>query len=107
MSELYVQLRQDNEHRKTVQEVQLDGVRILVRAQYIARYDRWVASLFDTSENLLVGGIACVPGVDLLKPYKHLALPQGALFFLSSEREPPTFTTLDVTSRCIYREIDG
>lgn len=100
----HVQLRQQTEQRESVQECTLSGVRIRLRARYVLDNDRWFVSVFTTSDVLIVGMIACVPGVDLLRPYKHLAIPQGQLFCSSADREPPTFETLDVTSRVLYRE---
>lgn len=99
----YVKLRQNEEQRQTTQEVTLDGVRFRLRAQYVALTDRWYVSVLDTTDALIVGPIACVPGVDLLHPYKHLAIPQGQLFCSSADREPPTFSTLDATARVLYR----
>lgn len=99
----HVQLRQDTEHRKTVQEVTLGGVRVRIHAQYVDFIDRWYISIHDLSDELIVGGIVCVPGVDLLRPYKHLGIPQGELFCFSKEREPPTFSTLDSSVRVLYR----
>ena len=99
----HVQLRQSTQQRRTVQEVLLDGVRIRLRATYSKKTDRWYLSIYNTSDQQLVGGIACVPGIDLLKPYKHLAIPQGELWCQSNDREPPTFVTLDTTARVLYR----
>lgn len=104
MSVVRVQLRHTPEHRRTIQEIVLGGVRLRVRAVYNDYADRWYADLLDLSDTVLVGSIACVPGVDLLKPFKHLAIPQGQLFVSSRDRAVPTFETMDTTARVLYRE---
>jgi len=100
---VHVQLRQTRTQRATVQEVELGGVRVRLRANYNAASDRWYVSIFDLTDALILGSIACVPGVDLLLPYKHLDIPQGQLFCSATDRAAPTFTTLDVTARMLYR----
>ena len=100
---VHVQLRHTEEQRSSIQEVDLGGVRVRLRAVLSGLKDRWYVSVFDLSDNLIVGSIACVPGVDLWRPYKHLAIPQGQLFSYAVDREPPTFTTMDVTARMLYR----
>jgi hypothetical protein len=103
MSVEYVALRLLEDQRATIQELTLGGVRIILRSRYCYRTDRWYVSIFDTSSVLLLGSLAVEPGVDLLLPYKHLAIPQGQLFCHSVGREPPTFVTLDSTVRVLYR----
>ncbi len=105
MTVLHVSLRQVETQRETRQELTLDGVRVVVVARYAAVTDRWYASLYNTSDVLLIGSLACVAGVDLLRPYKHLAIPQGQLFCHAVDREPPTFATLDSTARVLYRTV--
>ena len=98
-----VQLRHTTEQRRTSQEIVLGGVRVRLLATYNGYSDRWYVSIYSPANVLLVGSIACVPGVDLLLPYKHLAIPQGQLFVHSRSREVPTFTTMDTTARVLYR----
>ena len=104
MTVRHVQLRQIPSHRRTVQEIELGGVRVRIRATYNGRLDRWFASVYTLQGELILGSVACVPGVDLWRPYKHLDIPQGQLFCQSKDREPPTFATLDATARVLYRE---
>lgn len=104
MSTYTIPIRLDEAQTMTVQELTLDGVRIILRARYVLYTDRWYLSVYDSSDTLIVGGIPIVPGVDLLRPYKHLEIPQGQLFSHSKDREPPTFVTLDNTSRLMYRD---
>lgn len=103
MSVEHVRLRQAESQRRTIQEIDLGGVRVRLMATYSALTDRWCLSIFDTADRLIVGSIACVAGIDLLAPYKHLAIPQGRLFCYAADREPPTFTTLDASARVLYR----
>lgn len=104
MATKHVQLRQVDTQRESLQECTLGGVRLRLKARYVALTDRWYLSIYTSADVLIVGMLACVPGVDLLAPYKHLDLPQGQLFCHSADRQPPTFDTLDVTARVLYRE---
>lgn len=104
MAALHITIRQVDTQRETTQECTLDGVRVVLRARYAVLTDRWYVSLYTSANVLLVGSIACMPGVDLLGPYKHLPIPQGQLFCSSVDRSPPTFTTMDTTARVVYRE---
>lgn len=99
----HVQLRSEDARRVHKQEVQLGGVAIRLWARPIAQPDRWYLEIRDLADQLIVGGIACVPGVNLLLPYKHLAIPQGSLYCLANDKLPPTFSTLDVSARVIYQ----
>lgn len=104
MTTRHVKLRQTFKQRCYEQDVTLDGVRVRLRSTYSIRTDRWYVSIFDTTDTLIVGSLAVVPGVDLLLPYKHLAIPQGQLFAYARDREPPTFVTADVGAVTLYRE---
>lgn len=99
----HIALRLVESQRFTEQEITIGGVRVLLKSRYCYVTDRWYLSIYNTDSVLIVGSIAVVPAVDLLLPYKHLALPQGELFSYSVSREPPTFTTLDNTARLLYR----
>lgn len=106
MALLYIPLRQDADQRATDQEVTLDGIRLRIAAYNASITDRWYITLLSTDDERIVGSIAGVPGVDLLIPYKHLALPQGQLFILNQQnREPGTFETQDVSALLVYREV--
>jgi hypothetical protein len=100
---VHVQLRQDQTQRATSQEIELGGVRFRLRSYYSIFSDRWYVSIYDLTENLILGAIACMPGIDLLRTYQHLDIPSGQLFCSATDRLPPTFSTLDVTSRVLYR----
>ncbi len=104
MGTFHVQLRQNEDQRASTQEITLDGVRFRLQSNYSSFSDRWYVSIFDLTGVLVLGSIACMPGIDLLLPYKHLAVPQGELFCSSPTREPPTFATLDAASRLLYRD---
>jgi len=105
MAALYIQLRQNPEQRETQQELTLDGVRLIIRARYLALGDRWYVSLLDPAQTLIVGPLAGSPGVNLLLPYRHLAIPQGELFVSSVARESLNLQNLDTTARLVYREV--
>lgn len=106
MALLYIPLRQNPDQRSTDQELTLDGVRVRLLARYTALADRWYLDTLDLSDTVIVGGLALVPGVDLWLPYKHLAIPQGALFVSDPRtRLPASLDTLDVSSLLAYREV--
>lgn len=98
----YVRLRFDSERDRQKQEITLGGVVVRLWAYYAKLTDRWYLTVHDQNDDLIVGPLLCVSGIDLWRPYKHLAIPQGSLFVHSSSREPPTFSTLDVTARLLY-----
>jgi len=103
MSATHVLIRQNQERRRFTQEITLGGIRVRLQVIPCQLTDRWYVSILDLDGNVLIGSIACVPGVNLLYPYRHLDIPQGALYCHSTDREPPTFSTLDVTARIYYQ----
>jgi len=106
MAVLYIPLRATPQNRSSEFEIELDGVRVRLRTYYAALNDRWYLDTRDLEDNLLVGGLALVPGVDLWRPYKYLAIPQGELFISDPlSRSPATLETLDVSTLLLYREV--
>jgi hypothetical protein len=104
--DLYIRLRHSEDQRESQQELALDGVRIRLRAMYNASAGGWFLDLSSTDRTLIVGSIALVPGVDLLRPFKHLALPQGVLFVEDLQTgAAPDLVTLDVTALLKYRPV--
>lgn len=100
----HVRVRDDVEQQASEQECTLGGVRVTLRARYSFTADRWYVSIYTTANVLLVGSLACVPGVDLLAPYKYKPeIPSGQLFCSSTDRLPMTFDTADSTARLLYR----
>ncbi|MEC9048880.1 MAG: hypothetical protein VYA51_12790 [Planctomycetota bacterium] len=103
---LYIRLRFSDAQRESEQDCELDGVRVRLAAAYNATAKRWYLHTFDTDRNLIVGSIALVCGVDLWRPYKHLALPQGALFLEDPVLEAPaSLESLDVSALLKYRQV--
>lgn len=101
MACLYIRLRPTTAQRATTQSVTLDGVAVQLRARYTAAADGWYLDILDTGGTAIVTGLALVPGVDLLRPFRHLAVPPGTLFV---HGDAPTLESMDVTSRLLYRE---
>lgn len=99
-----IRARQTTAQRLTVQQITLDGVTLQARLRYAAVTDAWYLDLMDTQGTAIVSGLAVVPGVDLLKPYKHLGLPQGVLFAHVQDGAAPSLETMDATARLLYRE---
>ncbi len=101
----YIRLRYSEDQRESKQECTLGGVRVRLRVMYNATTQRFHLDLLTAERVELVSGLALVPGVDLLGPYKHLAVPQGELFLLDLQRDAPAdLDTLDVTALLVYRE---
>lgn len=97
-----VRLRFDETRSRHKHEITLGGVPVRLWAYPSALTDRWYVTIHDLLDGLIVGPILLVPGIDLLRPYKHLAIPQGSLFVYAEDGQPPTFSTLDVTRRVLY-----
>lgn len=101
-----IRLRDSTTQREGKTELTLDGVRVRLRAVYVARSRLWYLDTLDLESNPIVRGLALVPGADLWRPYKHLAVPQGTLFVLSAQtREPGNLETQDVSALLAYREV--
>lgn len=99
----YIPFRQNQNRRRFTQEITLGGVRVRLSVIPSAITDRWYLSVLDLNGDTLIGSLACVPGINLLLPYRHLEIPQGALYCYAEDREPPTFATLDTTARVFYQ----
>jgi hypothetical protein len=103
---LYVRLRYSDAQRATTQACTLDGVRVKLSANYNATADRWYLSIYTTADVLLVGSIALVPGVDLLLPHKHRAVPQGRLFVEDPINDtPPDLSSMDTSALLKYETV--
>lgn len=100
-----IQIRQNADQKHTRQSIGLDDVRFRLWAHYCKHSDRWFLTIADLDDNPVVGSIAAVPGVDLLRPYKHLSsVPQGELFVQSVRRESMDASNADVSAVLLYRE---
>ena len=77
--------------------VQLDGTPYIFRMRWNKRIDRWMLSISDSSDNMIVSGINCCVRTDLLAQYKHLKVPQGLLMFynLKDKNVEPQYESID------------
>lgn len=90
--------------RNTLQYVDLDEVRIGLRARYSALADRWFLWLVAVDGSIIAGPMRMVPGLDLLLSHKHdPRVPPGQLFI---DGDPPTAETMDKESQLLYRPVD-
>ena len=106
MTTYHIKLRWSGDTRESVQEFTLDGVRCRWRAMYNATAGRWYLDVSDIEDVLIVGSIALVPGVDLLLPYKHLAIPQGRLYVEDPINDaPPDLQSLDASALLKYESV--
>lgn len=63
----------------------------------------WVLDLYDSNNNLLVGGINMVPGQNLLSPYGYLEI--GGQLIIQTDNDPnanPTFDSLGSTTHLYF-----
>ena len=70
-----------------------------VRIRYNLRSDAWFIDFLD-----VVMGVKIVNGIDILRQYKHRAVPQGRLFAqkLSGRESKPTFDTINDSIVFLY-----
>ena len=67
--------------------------------------ESWFMDVRDAASTTLVAGIALVPGVELLRPFKHLAVPPGQLFAYDTSKTylDPTPDEMDDRVVLLYR----
>lgn len=65
----------------------------------------WALNLLAADGSALVRGIGVKPGIDLLYPYRHLAVPSGALVCWTSDGLDPDLQSFaDGRARLLYKE---
>jgi hypothetical protein len=62
------------------EEVDIDNVPYTLDFEYNTSADFWTLSILTPASVQLISGIVLQIGVDLLKQYQYLAIPQGNLF---------------------------
>lgn len=62
------------------QEVSLDGTPYVISFTWNSRVEFWTMGITDKEENLLIGGIKLVLGMELLKKFPDKQLPPGRMF---------------------------
>lgn len=101
-----IRIKQQDDQRATIQYVSLDDTVIGIKAQWVKYTNTWHIWLLDIDGSQIAGPIRLVPGIDLLRPFKHLdRVPQGQLFCYSPDRSPPTATNIDSESLVLYRAV--
>lgn len=69
------------------------------------RIGGWALDLYDAQANPLVRGIGVTPGIDLLYPYRHLAVPAGSLVCWTVDGLDPDLTAFaEDRARLLYKE---
>lgn len=84
--EIKFQFRKDQTHSS--ENITLDGTRFRLDAYTNKADSSWYMDLFDSNDDPLVTGIAIATGLDLLFPYRYLAVPPGILFVNSLAGAP-------------------
>lgn len=67
-------------------EVELDGVTYFLQLSWNSEAELWALSIENAYNEVIVAGIAVVPGTPLLALYRHLAVPAGELVALAPDR---------------------
>lgn len=64
----------------------------------------WALDIYDAQGNALVRGIGVTQGVDLLYPYRHLAVPTGSIVCDTTDGLDPDLTAFaDGRARLLYK----
>ena len=83
--------------------VSLGGTLYALNVYWNAATLSWVVDISDANNNLVVGGIAVVTGVDLLGPYGYLNF--GGKLIAQTDSNlyaPPTFANLGTTGHLYF-----
>lgn len=85
--------------------VQLDGTWIGMRLAYNGRADVWTIDLYDDAGTPIVLGVLAVEGHDLLRLWRHRAVPPGQLFVvdLTGQQRTPGRQGWATFARLVYR----
>jgi len=67
-------------------EVDLDGLTYFMRLSWNSEAELWTLSIENAYNELIVAGIAVLPGTPLLSGYRHLTVPAGELVALAPDR---------------------
>lgn len=84
----------------------LSGVRYSLELRRDLRHDRWVLNVRTETDDLIVGGIRLIPGVNLIGPYTDERLPPGALEVATNSTtfEPPRGEDLGAVAALVYSD---
>ncbi|AKQ55183.1 Uncharacterised protein [Bordetella hinzii] len=67
-------------------EMELEGVTYFLRLSWNSGAELWTLSIENAYNEVIVAGLAVVPGTPLLAQYRHLAVPAGELVALAPDR---------------------
>jgi hypothetical protein len=84
--------------------VNLGGTVYKFNIYWNAALGAWIMDILSSTGELIAGGLAMVPGVDILGQLAYLGIP-GALTIQSSGGDPlvaPTFSSLGQTAMLFY-----
>lgn len=81
------------------QDVQLEGVTYHLVARYNTVRERWTMDIYTKERSLLLGGVAILRGVLLLRQFTITGLPPGDMAVLGDE---PDRDNMGVTSFLVY-----
>ena len=86
-------------------QAQLGGTTYTLTVRFNPVLGVWVLDIGDAQSLPIVGGIALVPGVDLLGQYRHLGVPKGQLvmgWVTLGAVQPPGFDNLGTDGRLYF-----
>ncbi len=102
---------QFNESTNASQTLTLDGVRFQLTTYTNKVSQKWMLDIADEEGNVIIAGLSLVTGLDLLYPYRHLAVPAGILFVNDQTQDTLEDPPLDGFAKrdfaLYYQEAEG
>lgn len=83
--------------------IALSGAQYTLEPRFNSRRDRWMLTILDAADQVLVAGIPLALGRDLLAPFRSLAVPPGILFVDDDTgRDLPATAASFLTDHTLY-----
>lgn len=87
-------------------QIELESVLYFMEFRYSERSERWFFDIYDSDENIIIGGIKILNNQDLTGRFKNQSLPPGTFFTFdeSGNDAPPSRTNFGQDIVMLYRE---
>lgn len=98
----------DSTYPKRSFRITIDGVSYVFRMRWNNRMERWIISISDSSDTLIVAGLVLNTRTDIAGQFRHLPIPQGLLLILHMKKElfDPDFESLDADAILTYSVVE-